>query len=199
MGRARSYEGERRRGRTDRFAHRTRDGAVDDGAGDGFMTVAPNVGPSEFLDTPMKTADCRAVLRRGCFGHLAFAWERHVEARPIRYAYREDWVYFRADLSLRKVIAASPWLLLSVTEQQSPTRVSSVIVRGGCYETEATGTTLGNAAALQGIMELRDRASAKPRRAPRVRRSSTVYRLHVDEVRGVTAFVPCPAGGESRE
>jgi nitroimidazol reductase NimA-like FMN-containing flavoprotein (pyridoxamine 5'-phosphate oxidase superfamily) len=158
------------------------------------MTAVPNVGPSEFLDTPMKTADCEAVLRRACFGHLAFAWERNADVRPIRYAYREDWVYFRADLSLRKIIAASPWLVLSVTEFQDRTRVSSVIVRGGCYETESTGTTFGDAAALQGIMELRDRAPVNPERAPRVRRTSTVFRLHVDELRGVTAFVPCPAG-----
>ena len=163
------------------------------------MTVSPNVGPSEFVDVPMKTADCEALLRRACFGHLAFASERHADVRPIRYVYREDWVYFRADPSLRKVIAASPWLVLSVTELQNPTHISSVIVRGGCYEAEATGSALGDAAALQGIMELRDSAPANLGRAPRVRRSSTVYRLHVDELRGVTAFVPCPAGGEGRE
>jgi len=157
------------------------------------MTEGPNVGPSEFLDTPMTEADCEAVLRRTCFGHLAFAWERHVDVRPIRFVYREGWVYFRADLSLRKVIAASPWLVLSVTSLQNPTRILSVIVRGGCYETKATGTALGDAAALQGIMELRDLAPANPRRVSRVRRSSTVYRLHVDELRGLTAFVPCPA------
>ncbi|HXT17467.1 MAG TPA: pyridoxamine 5'-phosphate oxidase family protein [Gemmatimonadaceae bacterium] len=162
------------------------------------MTAAPNVGPSQFLDTPMTTAECEALLRRACFGHLAFSTGRHADVRPIRYAYREDWVYFRADVGLRKIIAASPWLLLSATELQDPTRVSSVIVRGGCYEAESTGSTLGDAVALQGIMELRDRASVNPRRAPRVRRSSTVFRLHVDELRGVTAFVPCPAGGEQR-
>ena len=160
------------------------------------MTAPANVGPSDFLDTRMTAADCEAVLRRACFGHLAFAWERHADVRPIRYAYRDGWVYFRADRSLRKVIAASPWLVLSVTELQARTRVSSVIVRGGCYETEATGTLLGDAAALQGIMELRDRATVNPQRAPRARRSSTVFRLHVEELRGVTAFVPCPAGGE---
>ena len=46
-------------------------------------------------------------------------------------------------------------------------------------------------------MELRDRPAVGRERAPRVRRSSTVYRLHVDELRGITAFVPCPAGTRS--
>jgi len=112
--------------------------------------------------------------------------------------YREDWIYFRADVGLRRIIAATPWLVLSVTELQDPTRVSSVIVRGGCHEAEGTGSMLGDAAVLQGIMELRDRASVRPQRVPPVRRSSTVFCLHVDELRGVTAFVPCPAGGEQR-
>ena len=158
------------------------------------MTAAPNVGPSGILDTPMTRADCEAVLHRACFGHLAFAWERHADVRPIRYAYRNGWVYFRADRGLRTAIAASPWLVLSVTELQDPNRVSSVIARGGCHAAEKTGSGLGDAAALHGIMELRDRAPASPRRAPRVQRSSRVFRLHVDEVRGVTAFVPCSAG-----
>lgn len=158
------------------------------------MTAVSNVGPSAFLDRQMARADCEALLGRVCFGHLALARDGHADVRPIRYAYRDGWVYFRADLSLRKVIARNPWLVLSVTELEDPTCVSSVVVRGGCYETERTGTTLGDAAALAGIMELRDRAAASREPGPRVRRSSTVFRLHVDELRGVTALVPCPAG-----
>ena len=162
------------------------------------MTAVSNVGPSEFLDTRMTATDCEAVLRRVCFGHLAFVRDGHADVRPIRYAYREDWVYFRADLSLRQIIARAPWLVLSVTELEDAMHVSSVIVRGGCYETEKTGSVLGDAAALQGIMELRDRVPANRERAPRVRRSSIVFRLHVDELRGVRAFVPCPPGGRQR-
>jgi len=157
------------------------------------MTVVSNVGPSEVLDTPMTATDCEAVLRRVCFGHLAFIRDGHADVRPIRYAYREDWVYFRADLSLRHVIARSPWLVLSVTELEDATHVSSVIVRGGCYETKNTGSVIGDAAAFQGIIALRDRVPSDRERAPRVRRSSIVFRLHVDELRGVRAFVPCPA------
>jgi nitroimidazol reductase NimA-like FMN-containing flavoprotein (pyridoxamine 5'-phosphate oxidase superfamily) len=162
------------------------------------MTAVSNVGPSEFLDTRMTATDCKAVLRRVCFGHLAFTQERHADVRPIRYTYRDDWVYFRADLSLRRVIARAPWLVLSVTEVEDETHVSSVIVRGGCYETKNTGSVVGDAAALQGIMELRDRAPVNRELAPRVRRSSIVFRLHVDELRGVRAFVPCPADARPR-
>ncbi len=158
------------------------------------MTVVSNVGPSEFVDTRLTATDCEAVLRRVCFGHLAFVREGQADVRPIRYAYREDWVYFRADLSLRRVIARTPWLVLSVTELEDATHVASVIVRGGCYVTKNTGSVLGDAVAFQGIIELRDRVPSDRERAPRVRRSSTVFRLHVDELRGVRAFVPCPAG-----
>ena len=165
-----------------------------DGAEDDAMTATSNVGPVQFVDTQMPTEECEAVLGRACFGHLAFVRQGHVDVMPTRYAYLDGWIYFRADIELRKLIAASPWLALSVTQLEDPMRVTSVVARGGCYETERTGTALGDASALHGIMELRDRPSAAPERAPRVKRASTVFRLHVDELRGVTATVPCPAG-----
>ena len=138
----------------------------------------------------MSPKDCEALLRRSCFGHLAFGRDGRVDVLPIQYAFLEGWVYFRADLELRQAIAHNPWLVLSVTEFQDANCVSSVIVRGGCYETEQTGTAIGDAAALRGIMKLRDRATVGPERQPRLRRSSTVFRIHVDEMRGTAAFVP---------
>jgi len=158
------------------------------------MTATSNVGPAQFIDTQMPTAECEAVLARACFGHLAFVRQGQVDVRPTRYAYVDGWVYFRADIGLRKVIAASPWLALSVTQLEDATHVTSVVARGGCYETERTGTAVGDASAMDGIMELRDRPRTGPDRAPRVRRASTVFRLHVDDLRGITAAVPCPAG-----
>ena len=161
------------------------------------MPGTPNVGPSKSADESMSAKNCEALLRRACFGHLAFARDGHADVLPIRYIFLEGWVYFRADLGLSEVIAHNPWLVLSVTEFQDANLVSSVIVRGGCYQTEQTGTTIGDAAALRGIMQLRDRAMVGPQRKPRGRRSSTVFRLHVDEMRGITALVPRPASDRS--
>lgn len=168
------------------------DGAIFYGAEDGSMTATSNVGPADFIDTQIPRSECEGVLRRACFGHLAFMRDKHVDVLPTRYVYLDGWVYFRADKALRTVIAASPWLVLSVTQLEDETHVMSVVARGGCYEAERTGTAVGDVAALQGIMELRDRPRAG--RGPRVRRRSTVFRLHVDELRGITATVPCPAG-----
>jgi nitroimidazol reductase NimA-like FMN-containing flavoprotein (pyridoxamine 5'-phosphate oxidase superfamily) len=148
-------------------------------------------------DVRMTTADCEAVLRRSCFGHLACMREGHADVLPVRYAYLEGWVYFRADRALRNVIAHNPWLVLAVTEFRNDRRVSSVTAQGGCYATAGTGTAVGDAAAMRGIMEVRDRATAAPARKPRIRQSSVVFRLHIDDLSGVTAFVPCPAGGGS--
>jgi len=141
-------------------------------------------------DESMSPKDCEALLRRACFGHVAFGRDGRVDVLPIQYAFLEGWVYFRADLGLREAIAHNPWLVLSVTEFQDTNWVSSVIVRGGCYQTEETGTAIGDAAARRGIMKLRDGATGGPERQPRIRRSSTVFRIHVDEMRGITAFVP---------
>jgi nitroimidazol reductase NimA-like FMN-containing flavoprotein (pyridoxamine 5'-phosphate oxidase superfamily) len=134
------------------------------------------------------------VLRRICFGHLTFAREGRVDVLPIRYTFLEGWVYFRADLKLRDVIAGAPWLALSVTELADATHFTSVIVHGGCYETQDTGSIAGDAAALKGIMELRDRSSTVRSTEDHGSRTSTVFRLHCDDMRGVTTFVPCPAG-----
>ena len=70
----------------------------------------------------------------------------------------------RADLELREVVAC-----------------------GSCFEADSTGTLVGDAAALRGIMELRDRPTVLRELAPPGHRSSTVYGLHVDERRGITA------------
>ena len=141
-------------------------------------------------DEAMSPKDCEALLRRACFGHLSFGRDGRADVRPIQYAFLEGWVYFRADLGLREAIAHNPWLALSVTEFHDANRVSSVIVRGGCYQTEQTGTAIGDAAAQRGIMKLRDRATVGSERQPRIRRSSTVFRIHVDEMRGITAAIP---------
>lgn len=158
------------------------------------MPSTPKVGPARSSDEHLTKEDCEAMLQRVCFGHLAFVRGGHADVLPIRYAFRDEWVYFRADRELREVIAQSPWLVLSVSEPQESMRLASVIVRGGCYEADGTGSAVRDAAALQGIIELRDRATVGPERQPRIRRSSTVFRLHVDEMRGITAFVPCPPG-----
>jgi nitroimidazol reductase NimA-like FMN-containing flavoprotein (pyridoxamine 5'-phosphate oxidase superfamily) len=163
------------------------------------MPVPTNVGPSVAIDEQLSAADCLALLSRVCFAHLAFVQDGHANVLPIRYSYLDGWVYFRADLSLRGVITRNPWLVLSITERESATRVTSVIARGGCYETHATGTAASDAAALRGIMELRDRTTRDREARPHVRRSLTVFRLHVDELRGVSASVPCPASGRPHE
>jgi hypothetical protein len=129
-----------------------------------------------------------------CFGHLSFARQGRLDALPTRYAFVDGWVYFRADRKLREVIAGAPWLVLSVTEVADDTHFTSVVVHGGCYETQVTGSTAGDAAALRGIKELRDRSSVGRGKKGRVSRTSIVFRLHCDEMRGLTTFVPCPAG-----
>ena len=153
-----------------------------------------NVGPATSADEPLTKANCKAILARVCFGHLSFMTGGHVDVRPVRYAYRNDWVYFRASRELRGIIAQGPWFALSVTEFSEPTRVATIVVRGACYEADSVRSVAQNAEALAGIVELRDRAEIGSPRAPRIQRSSTVFRMHVDEMHGVRAHVPCPPG-----
>ena len=158
------------------------------------MPLTSNVGPAKSSDEHLTPADCEAMLQRVCFGHLSFVRGGNADVLPIRYAFLDGWVYFRADLELRELIARSPWLVLSVIEPRDSMRLASVVVRGGCYEAEQTGSAIRDAAALEGIIELRDRATVGPEGEPRIQRTSTVFRLHIDEMRGITAVVPCPPG-----
>src|SRR5687767_13851042 len=96
--------------------------------------------PVRSADARLTKAGCVALLRRVCFGHLAFARQGHVDMVPVRYVFVEGWVYFRANRELRDRITRTPWLALSVTEPRNDTEITSVIVRGGCYETQHTGS-----------------------------------------------------------
>lgn len=157
------------------------------------MSGTTNVGPVWSPDDTLTRSECEAVVERACFGHLSFARQGHADVVPIRYAFREGWIYFRADSDLRGVIAAAPWLALSVTESSDVDHLASVIVRGGCYGAQDTGSSVDDATAMKGLIELRDRPVAGVADDASSRRSSVVYRLHADEMRGLTVFVPCPA------
>lgn len=167
---------------------------IDRASAGSSTSATTTVGPANSADAILTQAACEAILARTCFGHLSFIRARHAEVVPVRYAFVDGWVYFRADSRMRDVIRANPWLSLSVTECSAPSQVSSVIVRGGCYETHDTGSPDSDASALRGIRQLRDRTAVGPRQIGRVPRTSTVFRIHEDHVRGIRTLVPCPAG-----
>jgi nitroimidazol reductase NimA-like FMN-containing flavoprotein (pyridoxamine 5'-phosphate oxidase superfamily) len=156
--------------------------------------IATGTAHDRFVGEPLSRRACEAALLRICFGHLAFVRDEQLEVLPIRYAYLDGWVYFRADRQLQAVIARRPWLALAVTESRSGNYIDSIIVRGGCYHADRTGSSAGNAAALRGVVVLRDRAPIASTSRPRVPRTSTVYRLHADTIEGTRTFVPCPPG-----
>jgi nitroimidazol reductase NimA-like FMN-containing flavoprotein (pyridoxamine 5'-phosphate oxidase superfamily) len=154
--------------------------------------------PSTVRDLPSATSaitteECLEVLGRVCFGHLAFFRDRHIRVQPIRYAFHEGWVFFRADSDLRAWIARSPWLALSVTEVRDSAH-TSVVVRGGCYPAEGTGSARGDADAHEGVVALRDRPRVGPRAIGRQERKLSVFRLRAEDVHGSVTMVPCPAG-----
>jgi nitroimidazol reductase NimA-like FMN-containing flavoprotein (pyridoxamine 5'-phosphate oxidase superfamily) len=152
------------------------------------------VSASPDSEAALTTSDCLDILGRVCFGHLAFSRGRHVGVIPVRYALHDGWAYFRADSSLRDRIARSPWLCLSITELREDTLHISVVVRGACYPAEGTGSEASDAAALQGIVALRDRAPVGPATRKPVDRRLSVFRLHAEELEGSVTVVPCPAG-----
>jgi nitroimidazol reductase NimA-like FMN-containing flavoprotein (pyridoxamine 5'-phosphate oxidase superfamily) len=135
---------------------------------------------------------CAEWLEHNCFGHLVLARGTHVDAVPIRYVFVDRWLYFGAASSLRKAIDHNVWVALAVAVPTEPGRWVSVVARGACYATEHTGTAVADAAALRGIIRLRKQGPSTSGGAHRKTRSSIIFRMHVEELRGRMVRAPCP-------
>lgn len=159
------------------------------------MSPSSNGHTPEPLASPISADACRALLERMSFGHLAFARDGHADAVPIRFAFLEGWVYFRADAAMRTIIRHNRWAVICVVDMIDATHFASVVARGACYATEETGSSRGDANAFRGILRLRDRLPATATRPRPDSRSTIVLRLHVDALSGSTTVVPRPAGG----
>ncbi|HXD48728.1 MAG TPA: pyridoxamine 5'-phosphate oxidase family protein [Gemmatimonadaceae bacterium] len=135
---------------------------------------------------------CAELLEHNCFGHLVLARGTHVDAVPIRYVFADGWLYFGAASSLRTAIDHNVWVALAVALPTERGRWVSVVARGACYATEHTGTAVADAAALRGIIRLRKQGPSTSGGAHRKTRSSIIFRMHVEELRGRMVRAPCP-------
>lgn len=154
---------------------------------------APRVPFAHTVARDLTLEDCTATLRRACFGHLSFLRGEHVDVLPARFAFLDNWAYFRGNEALGDTIMHNRWMVLSVTEHRDAEHFASVILRGECYTTDDTGSISGDKAALEGISALRDRleiGQVEQRTAQPLR----VFRIHADEIRGGITMVPCPVG-----
>jgi nitroimidazol reductase NimA-like FMN-containing flavoprotein (pyridoxamine 5'-phosphate oxidase superfamily) len=138
-------------------------------------------------------AACAAFLDQHCFGHLVLARGTHVDAVPIRFAFLDGWLYFGANAALRNEVGRNVWVAVAVAAPMQRDRWASIVARGTCYATEHTGTAAVDAAALRGIVRLREQAGAAKPGAHRAARTSVVFRMHVEEMHGRMIDAPCPA------
>jgi len=115
-----------------------------------------------------------------------------VDAVPIRFTFLDGWLYFGADAALRKEVGHNVWVAVAVAAPAQSDRWVSVVARGTCYATEHTGTAAVDAAAQRGIVRLREQAGAPRPGTRRAARTSVVFRMHVEEMRGRMIDAPCP-------
>lgn len=154
--------------------------------GDPAAGLPPGAPPPELSEDA-----CRSVLARTCFGSLAYNNHGRIDATPIRLVFVEGWLYFAAGGGLRRAIANDPWAVISVSDVLDAQHVASVVVRGFCVETRQTGSARNDAAALRGIVRLRDREPAAATQLRRRSRSHSVLRLRVEQPCGATTRLPC--------
>ena len=131
------------------------------------------------------------MLERTCFGHLAYNSEGRIDGAPVRFVFVEGWVYFAADRGLRRALANNSWVVIVVSDVLDSEHVASVVSRGTCYHTERTGSARSDAAALRGIVRLRNREPAAATHLRRIARTHSVVRMHVEQLHGATTRLPC--------
>lgn len=144
--------------------------------------------------TALSVNACRAILERTCFGHLSLVRQTQVDSLPIRFVVAGMWLYFRADHALRHALGHNAWVTLTIAETIDKAHITSVVARGACYATERTGSVESDDAALRGVVRLREPVTVGTR-VRWVERTSTVFRMHVDELRGRTTVVSSAADG----
>ena len=115
-----------------------------------------------------------------------------MDAVPIRFTFLDGWLYFGANAALRKEVGHNVWVAVAVAAPTKRDRWASVVARGTCYATEHTGTAAVDAAALRGIVQLREQAGEAKPGAHRAARTSVVFRMHVEEMHGRMIDAPCP-------
>ena len=143
------------------------------------------------LPDDLSSDACHAVLERTCVGHLAYNTAGRIDAAAIRLVFLEGWIYFTADRMLRRAIAENSWAVISVLDVLDAEHVASVVVCGTCYQAEGTGSAQSDAAALRGIVRLRDREPVAATQQRRLARRHSVLRLHIERLHGVTMRLPC--------
>jgi len=86
------------------------------------------------------------------------------------------------------------WVAVAVAAPAENGRWISVVARGTCYATENTGTAAVDAAALHGIVRLREQTGEPAPRGHRAPRASVVFRMHIEDLHGRMIAAPCPPG-----
>jgi nitroimidazol reductase NimA-like FMN-containing flavoprotein (pyridoxamine 5'-phosphate oxidase superfamily) len=141
--------------------------------------------PRASTNRALSALECEAIFARARFAHLSFVRRTHPHVTPIRMVFSEGWVYFRADRTLSAAIRRNAWVAITVTECVDDADVASVVALGTCYDADQPGSWVHEAAALRGIVKLRDRTPATAGRRRHIARTLSIYRVRVDELQGI--------------
>ena len=136
--------------------------------------------------------ECEALLSRNGVGRIAFAHHDHVNISPINYVYADGWLFARADAALRVALRQNRWVAVEVAEVMATSDWQSVVVRGACYATSPSGSTAADATIARGVALLRRHVPQMSRSGRVALFSTTIFRVHIDEVIGYRA-VPASA------
>ena len=126
-----------------------------------------------------------ALLGRNNVGRIAFTFHDRVDIEPINYVYSWGWLYGRTSKGAKlDTITHNKWVAFEVDEVKGLFDWQSVVVKGSFEIIDADTWTHHDPGFIRGLELLRSLLPETLQSNDPVPFRHTVFRIHVDEVRG---------------
>jgi len=126
-----------------------------------------------------------ALLGRNNVGRIAFTFDDFVDIEPINYVYSSPWLYGRTSQGAKlDAITRQRWVAFETDEVKGLFDWQSVVVKGAFEIIDADTWTHHDPGFIRGLELLRTLLPETLQANDPVPFRHTVFRIHVDEVRG---------------
>ena len=126
-----------------------------------------------------------ALLRRNNVGRIAFTLHDVVDIEPISYVYSWPWLYGRTSKGAKlDAITQQSWVAFEVDEVKGLFDWQSVVVKGSFEVVDEATWAHHDPGFIRGLDLLRSLLPETLRANDPVPFRRTVFRIHVDEIRG---------------
>ncbi len=135
------------------------------------------------------------ILTRNHVGRIAFSFRDRVDIQPINYVYSDGWLYGRTSPGTKlSTIQHNYWVAFEVDEIEDAAHWRSVVIHGGFYTIPASGSPQAEETWDRAVEILRTLWPAMLTPDDPVPHRWVLFRIAVQEVRGLAAGGDEPPG-----